>query len=139
MFCSKCGNQLQDDAKFCQQCGAAVHTADSAPDGVAKSPGRIKEYTNALVVKDWLCALFWGSLVCDVLACAFDNNPFWASPNSFVQFVLETGSMVMLTICVLRGARWARISSYVISAFLLLVAGIFLWHCSKVSGNEVLI
>ena len=37
MFCSKCGKQIEVDAKFCNKCGALVGGAGSvvqAPDGV---------------------------------------------------------------------------------------------------------
>lgn len=27
MFCSKCGNQMTDDSKFCPQCGTPVYYA----------------------------------------------------------------------------------------------------------------
>ena len=36
MFCEKCGNQLRDEAKFCQKCGAAVVNSDSE-DSMEKS------------------------------------------------------------------------------------------------------
>ena len=26
MFCSKCGKQIEDDAKFCEHCGAVINT-----------------------------------------------------------------------------------------------------------------
>jgi len=30
MFCSKCGNQMPDGAKFCSACGAEFATAEEA-------------------------------------------------------------------------------------------------------------
>jgi len=33
MFCSKCGTQLDDDARFCSKCGAPVTAVDAVPVG----------------------------------------------------------------------------------------------------------
>ena len=33
MFCSKCGTQLDDDARFCSKCGAPVAAVDAVPVG----------------------------------------------------------------------------------------------------------
>lgn len=32
MFCSKCGSQVKDNAKFCDECGSPVNTGTSNPD-----------------------------------------------------------------------------------------------------------
>jgi hypothetical protein len=34
-FCTKCGNQLEDNSSFCSNCGAAVNNTDYTPDTVA--------------------------------------------------------------------------------------------------------
>lgn len=46
MFCSECGNQASDGAKFCQQCGAALVESHLVPvpepvviKGVTYTPG----------------------------------------------------------------------------------------------------
>lgn len=38
MFCVKCGNQLDDDAKFCSKCGSPVENAAPAPAAPASAP-----------------------------------------------------------------------------------------------------
>ena len=43
MFCSKCGNPLADNAKFCVVCGAPVHTAQEDPTVLQQPAGRVGE------------------------------------------------------------------------------------------------
>lgn len=43
MFCSKCGNLLPDDAKFCVVCGAPVHTAQEDPTVLQQPVGTVGE------------------------------------------------------------------------------------------------
>ena len=44
MFCSNCGNQLTDDARFCEHCGAAVETP--APETTEIAPAPVAEKEN---------------------------------------------------------------------------------------------
>lgn len=44
MFCSKCGNLLPDDAKFCNTCGAPVKTLQEASP-VPQQPAGIPDET----------------------------------------------------------------------------------------------
>lgn len=37
MFCQKCGNQLEENAKFCPKCGAGVETTPPAQTTAAGS------------------------------------------------------------------------------------------------------
>lgn len=39
MYCTKCGTQLPDDAKFCYRCGASLASPGQAPAGAAASTG----------------------------------------------------------------------------------------------------
>ena len=43
MFCTKCGNQLADDARFCTKCGNQVGAAPAA----AAAPGLVRLYMDA--------------------------------------------------------------------------------------------
>ena len=38
MFCRYCGNELPDDAKFCNNCGAIVDTEQQEPENIPKPP-----------------------------------------------------------------------------------------------------
>lgn len=43
MICKKCGNVIDDDAKFCTNCGAAVDAQDVNPAGDNPDAGAVKE------------------------------------------------------------------------------------------------
>lgn len=49
MFCSKCGNLLPDDAKFCNTCGAPVKTLQEASPVPQRPAGRPDEVENIQV------------------------------------------------------------------------------------------
>lgn len=51
MFCSKCGNPLQDDAKFCGACGAPVKTAEETAPVPQRSAGITDETVNVQTPK----------------------------------------------------------------------------------------
>ncbi|MBR6021964.1 MAG: zinc ribbon domain-containing protein [Kiritimatiellae bacterium] len=38
MFCSNCGNQIDDTAKFCENCGASVDAPDAPAAGTPPAP-----------------------------------------------------------------------------------------------------
>ena len=44
MFCSKCGNQLPEDARFCEHCGTPAETPAPATAEIAPAP--VKEQTD---------------------------------------------------------------------------------------------
>ena len=46
MFCSKCGNPLPDDAKFCSACGASVKISQEASPVPQQPAGRPDEVEN---------------------------------------------------------------------------------------------
>ena len=43
MFCSKCGKEIQDDARFCVNCGAAVHNPDVMQFAEQTSRGEVEQ------------------------------------------------------------------------------------------------
>ena len=50
MFCTRCGHENPDDARFCAQCGAPLARADypSGPDATSIfSPGALEDYAAA--------------------------------------------------------------------------------------------
>lgn len=51
VFCSKCGNPLQDDAKFCGACGAPVKTAEETAPVPQRSAGITDETVNVQTPK----------------------------------------------------------------------------------------
>ena len=125
MFCVKCGSSLTDGVKFCPQCGAAVQVEPEAQTGTETqsshdSPINRGESTGVL---RWLKILFWGSLVCGALSDIISTKPFWSASSDFIWFVFSNIAFVLLTVYVLRGAKWARISCYIIGALLLCMLG----------------
>ena len=55
MFCSSCGTQLSDDARFCSNCGARVGVANTNP---TVNP---VTYTNPAVAGKWRLGYKMGS------------------------------------------------------------------------------
>ena len=56
MFCSKCGNQCKEGAKFCNKCGAPLATSDlNATDN---KKGKVYIYIICIVVVVLLIGLF---------------------------------------------------------------------------------
>ena len=51
MFCSKCGNSLPEDAKFCSACGAPVTISQEASPVPQRPAGRPDEVENIQVPK----------------------------------------------------------------------------------------
>lgn len=51
MFCSKCGNELADDAKFCSKCGSAVENVHTG-ETVAKTGQKTEAVENASSVSN---------------------------------------------------------------------------------------
>lgn len=126
MFCVKCGSSLTDGVKLCPQCGAAVQVESEAQTGTETqsshdSPINRGESTGVL---RWLKILFWGSLVCGALSDIISTKPFWSASSDFIEFVFSNSAFVLLTVYVLRGAKWARISCYIVGALILCTLGI---------------
>ena len=93
MFCSKCGNELQDGQAFCPKCGAKV---DSEPKPVEHQPSpfagdNVPVVSSTSVAMDKLVII---PLVLAMLSYAF---PFMASPmRSVSSFEIFTDSFLML-------------------------------------------
>ncbi len=52
-FCSKCGTQLADDARFCTNCGAQTNAADAgAGAGYHTNPGAANATANVMHMED---------------------------------------------------------------------------------------
>ena len=60
MFCNKCGNELNDGAKFCPKCGASFQTTEKTKEKEKK-----KFHLGRFIVIACICILV-GSVVCVV-------------------------------------------------------------------------
>lgn len=96
-FCSKCGAQLNDDAKFCPKCGASVGADNTQTDYAAKvaslnnTADTTAEFDAADIEKNKIMAvlayLSWLVLI-----------PLLAAPDSkFVRYHVNQGLALLLT------------------------------------------
>ena len=93
MFCSKCGNELQNGSVFCPKCGAKVETKPK-PVGCQPSPfseNNVPVASSSSAAVDRLIII---PLVLAMLSYAF---PFMASPvRSVSSFEIFTDSFLMM-------------------------------------------
>jgi len=57
MFCTKCGNQVADNAKFCQKCGAKLITDEAVPQASAVQSFPKKKYSKKFILGIAGCAI----------------------------------------------------------------------------------
>ena len=93
MFCSKCGNHLQDGQLFCPKCGAR---ADTEPKSVKDQPSPFSK-NNIPAVSSTSAALDRLVIIPLVLAMLSFAFPFMASPvRSVSGFEMFAGSFLIL-------------------------------------------
>ena len=77
--------------------------------------------------------LFWGSVVLGI-ASSVVSPETWTSARELVSCILGDLASILLVIFVLKGARWARVSCYVLSITLYAVVMMITWLLILLSG-----
>lgn len=70
MFCKYCGNQLKEDSKFCENCGAEVnqHAASATPVAQTQPVQTANDAPKGLSIAGFICS-FCAPLVGLILCC----------------------------------------------------------------------
>lgn len=74
MYCSKCGNEIQDDAKFCIYCGNKI---------ILDFPFMIQDGTGLFFNEDYAC--YYGLGACNVIYNGGASNNFHFENISFTE------------------------------------------------------
>jgi len=68
MECPRCGNQNKPDAKYCQDCGLALKTANKSD--LAETLAQFGENLNKLGTA-WMSLIFWLFILALIGFCAY--------------------------------------------------------------------
>ena len=108
MFCKNCGNQLDDDSRFCTKCGQRlhpVHPENQNAQSQFNASGQPSKTTDGISPKSRLTALLLG-----IFVGSFGAHNFYLGKTS-------------------RGVAQAVISSVGLILFGVPTFGMFVWSC----------
>lgn len=114
MFCSKCGSEMSEGAKFCPKCGAAVAEVTPSGNGSVPSSGSVQQAappqgtaTSGGGIKGvWQCFLnvaktYWSSFICGSPA---ERKAYWNSRmglKDFWSFYLFVALCSIVYVCLM--------------------------------------
>ena len=110
-FCANCGKQIGARAKFCPNCGAQIERE-------GKSFSLAKNQSSEILKLSQL--FLWVNVILGIVAGFVSENPFWTSPQACIALAMETMAAIVLIKYIFMGAKWARVSAYIMAMFLLL-------------------
>lgn len=117
-FCKQCGNELENGAKFCPKCGAAVETSTEVQSTVSVTP-EVKHPTNEKIKSEEAGhGLAIGSLVCGIIGVVM----WFFGYTCIVSVVLGIVGLVLAGNAKKEGnAEGIRTAGFVISLIALIV------------------
>lgn len=106
MFCKKCGNQLEEGARFCKKCGVSVDTIPSNTQkgitiGLAGKPITIEPVILSVIVLQILQLIFYFIPVFEVSLPSYDESEKYKVINGITESGWSNADMAPITFTII--------------------------------------